>query len=57
MDRHTNKIPHLPKPKVVFYPPEYVQLGWQDKMSVGSGLDNPGVMCYIKSILQVCVTI
>ncbi|XP_025412938.1 ubiquitin carboxyl-terminal hydrolase 36 isoform X2 [Sipha flava] len=48
-----NKISHLPKPKVVLYPPECVQLGWQDKkMSVGSGLDNPGVICYINSTLQ-----
>eukprot|EP00102_Acyrthosiphon_pisum_P018578 XP_016655788.1 PREDICTED: ubiquitin carboxyl-terminal hydrolase 36-like [Acyrthosiphon pisum] len=49
----TNKISHLPNPKVVLYPPERVQLGWQDKkMSVGSGLDNPGVICYINSTLQ-----
>jgi len=54
----TNKISHLPKPKVVLYPPERVQLGWQDKkMSVGSGLDNPGVICYINSTLQVCVKV
>lgn len=51
-----NKISHLPKPKVVLFPPERVQLGWQDKkMSVGSGLDNSGVICYINSTLQVCI--
>ncbi|XP_025199944.1 ubiquitin carboxyl-terminal hydrolase 36 isoform X2 [Melanaphis sacchari] len=53
MNGDINKISHLPKPKVVLYPPERVQLGWQDKkMSVGSGLDNPGVICYINSTLQ-----
>ncbi|XP_026805105.1 ubiquitin carboxyl-terminal hydrolase 36-like isoform X2 [Rhopalosiphum maidis] len=53
MNGDTNKISRLPKPKVVLYPPERVQLGWQDKkMSVGSGLDNPGVICYINSTLQ-----
>lgn len=52
----TNKILHLPKPKVVLFPPERVQLGWQDrKMPVGSGLDNSGVICYINSTLQVCI--
>lgn len=52
-----NKISHLPKPKVVLFPPERIQLGWQDrKMSVGSGLDNPGVICYINSTLQVSIT-
>lgn len=55
MNGDYNKISHLPKPKTVLYPPENVQLGWQDrKMSVGSGLDNPGVICYINSTLQVC---
>lgn len=50
-----NKISQLPKPKVVLYSPECVQLGWQGKkISVGSGLDNPGVICYINSTLQVC---
>jgi len=49
-----NKISHLPKPKVVLFPPEQVQLGWQDKkLSVGSGFDNSGVICYINSTLQV----
>lgn len=58
MNGDINKISHLPKPKVVLFPPERVQLGWQDrKMSVGSGLDNPGVICYINSTLQVCVKI
>ncbi|XP_022181591.1 ubiquitin carboxyl-terminal hydrolase 36 isoform X1 [Myzus persicae] len=53
LNGESNKISHLPKPKVVLYPPERVQLGWQDKkMSVGSGLDNPGVICYINSTLQ-----
>lgn len=53
-----NKISHLPKPKVVLFPPERVQLGWQDrKISVGSGLDNSGVICYINSTLQVCIQI
>jgi len=33
-DCYTKKIPHLPKPKVVLYPPECVQLGWQDKKNV-----------------------
>ncbi|XP_050546764.1 ubiquitin carboxyl-terminal hydrolase 36 isoform X2 [Daktulosphaira vitifoliae] len=48
-----NKVSRLPKPKVVLYPPECVQLGWQNKkMSVGSGLENPGVICYINSTLQ-----
>ncbi|XP_050420925.1 ubiquitin carboxyl-terminal hydrolase 36 isoform X2 [Adelges cooleyi] len=47
------KVSHLPKPKVILFPPERVQLGWQDKkMSVGSGLENPGVICYINSTLQ-----
>jgi len=52
---YTNEVPRLPKPRIVLYPPEHVQLGWQDKtMSVGSGLDNSGVICYINSTLQVC---
>lgn len=56
MNGDINKISHLPKPKVVLFPPERVQLGWQDrKMPVGSGLDNPGVICYINSTLQVCI--
>lgn len=53
-----NKISHLPKPKVVLFPPERVQLGWQDrKMLVGSGLDNNGVICYINSTLQVRIKV
>jgi len=53
-----NKISQLPKPKMVLYPPECIQLGWQDrKILVGSGLDNPGVICYINSTLQVCFNI
>lgn len=53
-----NKISHLPKPNVILFPPEQVQLGWQEKkLSVGSGLDNPGVICYINSTLQVCSTV
>lgn len=56
MNGEINKISQLPKPKVVLFPPERVQLGWQDrKMSVGSGLDNSGVICYINSTLQVCI--
>ncbi|KAF0752046.1 ubiquitin carboxyl-terminal hydrolase 36 isoform X3 [Aphis craccivora] len=35
----TDIVPRLPKPRVVLYPLERVQLGWQDKqMAVGSGL-------------------
>lgn len=49
------EIPRLPVPKVVLYPPECVQLGWQvEPIVVGSGLYNPGVICYINSTLQVC---
>ncbi|CAH1737455.1 unnamed protein product [Aphis gossypii] len=49
----TDKVPRLPKPRVVLYPSERVQLGWQDeKMAVGSGLVNTGVICYINSTLQ-----
>jgi len=58
MNGDCNKISHLPKPKIVLYPPEQIQLGWQDKkLSVGSGLDNPGVICYINSTLQVCLKV
>ena len=53
-----SKISLLPKPKVVLFPPERIQLGWRDKkMSVGSGLKNSGVICYINSTLQVCINI
>jgi len=56
MNGNNKKISHLPKPKIVLYPPEQVQLGWRDKkMLVGSGLDNPGFICYINATLQVCV--
>jgi len=56
MNGDNNKISHLPKPKIVLYPPEQVQLGWHDrKMLVGSGFDNTGVICYINATLQVCV--
>lgn len=51
-----NKISLLPKPKTVLFPYENVQLGWQyRKMTIGSGLDNSGVICYINSTLQVYV--
>jgi len=54
----TDEVPRLPKPIVVLYPLERVQLGWQDEqMAVGSGLVNTGVICYINSTLQVCGTI
>lgn len=49
-----NEIARLPEPNVVLFPPEQVKLGWQEnKSSVGSGLDNTGVICYINSTLQV----
>jgi len=56
MNGDSNEISCLPKPKIVLYPPEQVQLGWKHtKMLIGSGLDNPGVICYINATLQVCV--
>lgn len=53
-DHCSDQISHLPEPEVILYPPQCIQLGWQDEqISVGSGLDNSGFICYINSTLQV----
>jgi len=50
-----DKKPLLPEPNVVLFPPEQIQLGWQNKeLLAGSGLVNTGVICYINATLQVC---
>jgi len=50
-----DKESRLQKPKVVLFPAERIQLGWRDRqLSVGSGLINTGVICYINATLQVC---
>ena len=45
----------IPRPAVVLYPPEKVQLEWKHPRHIGVGLRNNNNNCYVNSILQ-CLT-